>query len=115
MGPGFLRTTVMTANGTAQPLQAAPAWQHRFPETNAMMQYTLQSSDANVEYEITSGSDILVQRSPVPGGGTAGTYANFNDRAQAVGVFAGREIAVTLFETAGGTPSVMLEVRLTPI
>jgi len=115
IGPQIRRTTAMTANGTAQPLQTAPAWQHRFPAVDSVMEFTLVSSDANVEFEITSGSELLVQRSPVPGGGTAGTYPNFQDAKSSLGVYAGQEIAVTLFETAGGTPSVMLEVHLLPI
>lgn len=115
IGPQFRRTTVMTANGTAQPLQTAPAWSHRFPATDAIMSFTVLATTTGVEFEITSGSEVLVQRGPVPGGGTAGVYPNFNDAAGNVGVMAGQEIAVTLFETLGGTPSVMLEIHLQPV
>jgi len=115
MGPVFQRTTLMAANGTSQPLQLAPAWQHRFPETDVIFEYSIVSTDVNVEYEVTSGSDVLVQRSPVPGGGTIGVFPSFQDVKKAIVAFAGREIAVTLFETNGGTPSVMLEVHLTPV
>lgn len=115
VGPQFRRTTVMTANGTAQPLQTAPAWSHRFPATDAIMWYTIIATTTAVEFEVTSGSEVLVQRGPVPGGGTAGQFPSFNDAAGSVGVMAGQEIAVTLFETGAATPSVMLEIHLQPV
>lgn len=115
IGPQFRRTTVMAANGTSQPLQTAPAWSHRFPATDAIMGFTIIATTAGVEFEITSGSEVLVQRGPVPSGGTAGEFPNFNDAAGSVGVPAGQEIAVTLFEILGGTPSVMLEIHLQPV
>ena len=115
IGPQIRRTAAMAANGTSQPLQTAPAWQHRFPATDAVMEFTLNATDANCEFEITSGSEVLIQRSPVPGGGTAGTYVAFQENKSAVGVYAGQEIAVTIFETAGGTPSYNLEVHLVPV
>lgn len=105
----------MAANGTSQPLQTAPAWQHRFPATNAIMEFALIATTAGVEFEVTSGSEVLVQRGPVPGGGTAGTYAEFQNVKGSVGVYAGQEIAITLFETLGGTPSVMTEIHLNPV
>lgn len=115
IGPTFKRVTVMTANGTAQPLQTAPAWQHRYPATDAIASYTINCTDANVEYEVTSGSEVLVQRAPVSGGGTAGVFLAFQENQDQVTVFAGQEIAFTLYETAGGTPTVNLEVHLTPV
>jgi len=115
MGPVFVRQTLMGADGTAQPLQASPAWQHRFPETDVLLSYSITCTDVNVEYEITSGSDVLVQRGPVTGGGTIGVWPQFQEVKKEIVCFAGREIAITLFELAGGTPSVMTEVHLTPV
>jgi len=69
MGPVFQRTTLFVANTIRQPLQDAPAWQHRFPETDVIVEYTLVGTTTGAEYEITSGSEALVQRSNVPGGG----------------------------------------------
>jgi len=115
MGPVFQRQTLMGADGTAQPLQLSPAWQHRFPETDVLLEYSLAATDVNVDYEIHSGSDSVVQRGPVTGGGTIGVWPNFQEVKKSIVCFAGREIALTYFEKAGGTPSVMLEVHLTPI
>jgi len=115
MGPVFQRTTLFVANTTRQPLQDAPAWQHRFPETDVIMEYSIASTTTGVEYEITSGSEVLVQRGNCPGGATIGVFGNFQEVKKAIVAFAGREIAVTVFETAAGTPTVMLEVHLTPV
>jgi len=115
MGPVFQRTTLFVADTTRQPLQDAPAWQHRFPETDVIFEYSLISTTAGNEYEITSGSEILVQRSPVPAGGTINVYPSFQDVRKSIVAFAGRELAVTIFEILSGTPSTMLEVHLTPV
>jgi len=115
MGPVFQRVTTMAANGTSQPLQTAPAWQHRFPQTDVILEYSIVSTDVNIEYELTSGDTVLVQRAPVPAGGTIGVFPSFQDVKKAVVAFAGNELAFTLFEGAGGTPSAMLEVHLTPV
>lgn len=115
VGPTFKRSAALVANGTYQPLQAAPAWQHRFPAVDAVLSYTLDAVLAlNAEYEITSGSETLVQRSPVGGGGTAGEFASFQEHMDSVIVFAGQEVAITIFEIAAGTTTVNLEVHLTP-
>ena len=115
MGPVFQRQTLMVANGTSQPLQAAPAWQHRIPETDVIMEFALVATTVAVEYEVTSGSEVLVQRGPVSGGGTIGVFPVFDNEKKSIVAFASREIAITYFETAAGTPSIMLEVALTPI
>lgn len=115
MGPQFRRTTVFVANTTRQPLQEAPAWQHRIPATDAIMEYVIISTVAVTEFEITSGSEILVQRGPIPGAGVAGTYPPFQESKGSVLVYAGQEIAVTAFEIGGAAATVMLEVHLTPV
>ncbi len=115
MGPVFQRTTLFVAGTTRQPLQEAPAWQHRFPETDVIFEYTLNSTTLGTEYEITSGSEVLVQRGPVPGGGAIGVFTAFQDNKKAIVAFAGRELAVTIFEILAGTPTTMLEVHLTPV
>ena len=115
MGPVFQRQTLMTANGNAQPLQLSPAWQHRIPETDVIMEFALVATTTGVEFEVTSGSEVLVQRGPVSGGGTIGVFPVFDNVKKSIVAFAQREIAITLFEVAGATPSVMLEVALTPV
>jgi len=114
MGPIFQRTTLMTANGTAQPLQLSPAWQHRFLASNSIIEYSIVGTDVQVEYEVTLGSSTEVQRGPVSGGGVIGVFPSFQDVKKTIVGLAGDEVAFTLFETAGGTPSVMLELHLTP-
>ena len=115
MGPVFSRQTLMVGNGTAQPLQTVPAWQHRILAIDSLIEYALVSTDVNVAYEATLGSAVEVQRSPVSGGGTIGVFPNFEDTKKTIVGAAGDELAFTFFELAGGTPSVMLEIHLTPL
>ena len=115
MGPVFQRQTLMSINGTAQPLQAVPAWQHRILAIDTLIEYSIVSTDVNVAYEVTLGSSVEVQRSPVSGGGTIGIWPSFTDVVKTIVGAAGDELAFTLFELVGGTPSVMLEVHLTPL
>jgi len=115
MGPVFQRTTTMGANGTSQPLQTVPAWQHRILAVDSMIEYSLVSTDVNIEYEVTLGASVEVQRSPISSGGTIGVFPSFQDVKKTIVGAAGDELAFTFFEGAGGTPSAMLEVHLTPI
>lgn len=115
MGPTFQRRTLFVASTTRQPLQEAPAWQHRFPETDIILEYSIIATTTGVEFEITSGSETLVQRSPVNGGGTIGVFPSFQDNKKQIVAFAGREVAITLFEVLAGTPTAMTEVAITPI
>lgn len=115
MGPVFQRQTAMGADGTAQPLQTVPAWQHRILAVDSLIEYSIVSTDVNVAYEVTLGSAVEVQRSPVSGGGTIGVFPSFHDVKKTIVGAAGDELAFTLFELAGGTPSVMLEIHMTPL
>jgi len=115
MGPQFRRTTVFVANATRQPLQDAPAWQHRFPQTDVIIEFVLNSNTTAGEFEVTSGDSVLVQRGPIPGGGAAGVFLAFQDNKGNIVGFAGNEIAFTLFETAGAAMTTQLEVHLTPV
>jgi len=115
MGPVFQRVTTMAANGTAQPLQTVPAWQHRILAIDSLIEYSIVGTDVNIEYEVTLGSAVEVQRSPVSSGGTIGVFPSFQDVKKTIVGAAGDELAFTLFEGAGGTPSAMLEVHLTPL
>jgi len=111
MGPVFQRTTTVAAAGVAQPLQAAPAWQHRFLGANSIIGYTLDSTTVNDTYEITLGSSTEVQTSNIPGGGTVGLFVAFEDQKKTIVGAAGDELAVTI--TFAAAASAMLEVHLT--
>lgn len=113
MGPVFQRTTTVTAAATSQPLQTAPAWQHRFLAVNSLIEYSLISTTVNDTYNISLGSSTEVQESNVPGGGTVGIFPNFQDVKKSIVGAAGDELAVTI--TFAAAASAMLEIHLTPM
>jgi microcystin degradation protein MlrC len=113
MGPVFQRVTTVAAAATSQPLQAAPAWQHRFLGQNSAIEYDLQSTTVNDTYNISLGSSTEVQESNVPGGGTVGLFRAFNDNAKAIVGAANDELAVTI--TFAAAASAMIEIHLTAL
>jgi len=112
MGPVFQRTTTVAAAATSQPLQTAPAWQHRFMAQDNYIQYAIISTTVNDTYNVTLGSNQEVQESNVPGNGTVGFFVNFADNVKTVLGYAGEELAITI--TFAAAASAMLEVHLTP-
>jgi len=112
MGPVFQRTTTVAAAAVSQPLQLAPAWQHRFLAIDSIIEYVLNSTTVDDTYEVTLGSNTAVQTSNIPGGGTVGLFIAFQDNVKAIVGDAGDELAFTI--TFAGAASAMLEVHLTP-
>jgi len=113
MGPVFQRTTTVAAAATSQPLQNAPAWQHRFLGANSLIEYAIISTTVDDTYNITLGSSTEVQESNLPGGGTVGIFPNFTDVKKSIVGAAGDELAITI--TFAAAASAMLEVHLTPM
>jgi len=113
MGPVFQRTTTVAAAAISQPLQNAPAWQHRFLALDSVIQYTLDSTTVNDTYNVSLGSSTEVQESNIPGGGTVGLFVAFTDNVKSIIGAAGDELAFTI--TFAAAASAMLEVHLTPL
>lgn len=111
MGPVFQRTTTVAGAATSQPLQTAPAWQHRFLALDSIIEYNIISTTVADVYEISLGSSTEVQTSNIPGGGTVGLFPAFQDNKKTIVGGAGDELAVTI--TFAGAASAMLEVHLT--
>lgn len=112
MGPVFQRVTTVAAAATSQPLQTAPAWQHRFLKLDSVIEYVLDSTTVADTYNVTLGSDTAVQESNVPGGGTVGLFIAFVENVKQIVGLEGDELAFTI--TFAGAASAMLEVHLTP-
>lgn len=112
MGPVFQRVTTTGGAATIQPLQTAPAWQHRFLAIDSIIEYTILADVVDATYNVTLGSNTEVQESNVSGGGTIGIFPNFADFAKTIVGEAGDELAFTIVVT--GTDTIMLEVHLTP-
>jgi len=111
--PTFRYTTVMTANGSADPLAN---WQYRYLPWPARVEHLNVSTDVNVVKTVTSGAETIVEESPVQAGGVAGvTPSPLNVSADSWNAAAGDLLKVGLRETAGGTPSVMGVIEVTPL
>lgn len=113
--PALPFTTVMTANGTATPLQG---WQYEFLPWPAQVSILMRSTGAanNVRALLSSGSMMIQPESPVQVGGTAGvTPSSLNTPVVSFRAPAGDRLAITLRETAGATPTVDGIVYVDPL
>jgi len=113
MGPVFQRVTTVAGASTFQPLQTAPAWQHRFLAVDSIIEYTILADVVDALYSVTLGSNTEVQQSDVGGGGTIGIFPAFQDNKKAIVGAAGDELAFTIVVT--GADTIMLEIHLTPV
>jgi len=112
MGPVFQRVTTTAGASTFQPLQTAPAWQHRFLAVDSIIEFTISCDAPDGLYTVTLGSNTEVQESAISGGATIGVFSAFQDNVKAIVGAAGDELAFTI--TVAGADTVMLEIHLTP-
>lgn len=112
--PELKFSTAMTANQVAlRPLQF---WRYRRLPYRAQVTVLLRATTVGVRYSILTGTQEIVQRSPVQGGGTAGVTPV--PQVSPVDQFMaqpGDEIDLALDEVAAGTPTVDGWVNIEPI
>jgi len=111
--PTFRYSQLMTANGTADPLQD---WQYRYLPWPARVEHLSRSTLVAVVQTITSGSETIVEESPVQAGGTIGiTPSPLNTPGDSWNGAAGDLIKVRLRVTAATTPTVDGVIEVTPL
>lgn len=111
--PTFRYSQLMPANGTADPLSD---WQYRYLPWPARVEHLNRSTLANVVQIITSGSETIVEESPIQAGGTVGvTPSPLNTPADSWNGAAGDLIKVRLRETGGLAPTVDGVIEVTPL
>jgi hypothetical protein len=111
--PSKIFSQLMTANGTSRPLDG---WQYEYLPWPAEVQVLARSTDVNVVGTYTSGSETIVEESPVQGGGTIGvTPAPLNTPVQGWIGAAGDRLKLSFRETAGGTPTVDGIIEIHPL
>lgn len=111
--PDFFASTAMTANQSdVRPLAN---WQFRRLPYRAVVTILQRATTTGVRQTIFSGSQTIVQRSPVQGGGTAGvTPSPLNTPViQFIGD-QGDEIIISNDEVSAGTPTFDLWVNVEP-
>ena len=82
-------------------------WQYEYMPWPAHMILLVRATDSNERMTVYSGSQTIMERSPVQGGGTAGvTPAELNTPAVAWQAAAGDRIKCVIDNTTAGTPTV---------
>jgi len=111
--PSFTFSQIFTANGTVRPLEG---WQYEYLPWPAEVQVLARSTDANIVAVYTSGSETIVEESPVQAGGTIGVIPSpLNTPIQGWHAAAGDRLKLNYRETAGGTPTIDGIIEITPL
>ncbi|MEE8609060.1 MAG: hypothetical protein V3S55_15760 [Nitrospiraceae bacterium] len=111
--PSFPFSELMVANGTIRPLEG---WQYEYLPWPAEVQVLARSTLANVVGVYTSGSETIVEESPVQAGGTIGvTPSALNTPVQGWIGAAGDRLKLSFRETAGGTPTIDGIIEIQPL
>ncbi len=82
-------------------------WQYEYLPWPAQVLLLVRATDINERMTVYSGSETIMERSPVQGGGTAGTTpSELNTPAVAWQAAAGDRLKVVIDNTTAGTPTV---------
>ncbi len=111
--PSLIFTRLMTANGTFRPLDG---WQYEYLPWPAEVTVMSRSTLVGMVQVFTSGSETIVEESPVQAGGTIGvTPAPLNTPVQGWHAAAGDRLKLNFRETAGGTPTIDGIIEIVPL
>ncbi len=103
--PQLVFSTALTANQLG--LNPISGWQYEFLPWPGSIILLLRSTDVNLRATVYSGSETIQERSPVQGGGTAGTTpSELNTPAIAWIGAAGDRLKVVIDNTTAGTPTI---------
>ncbi len=103
--PQLVFSTALTANQLG--LNPISGWQYEFLPWPAQIILLLRSTDVNLRATVYSGSETIQERSPVQGGGTAGTTpSELNTPAIAWIAAAGDRLKAVIDNTTAGTPTI---------
>ena len=111
--PSFTFSQAMTANGTFRPLDG---WQYEYLPWPAEVQVLSRATGVTVVNVYTSGSETIVEESPVQSGGTAGVIPSaLNTPVQGWVAAAGDRLKLNFRETGGLTPTVDGIIEINPL
>lgn len=103
--PQFTFSTLMTANQLG--LNPLAGWQYEYLPWPAQIILLVRSTTAGNRLTIYSGSETIQERSPVQGGGTAGTTpTEFTTPPVSFIAAAGDRLKLVIDEVLAGTPTV---------
>ena len=111
--PSFTFSQALTANGVIRPLDG---WQYEYLPYPAEVQVLARATATAVVATYTSGSETIVEESPVQAGGTAGVIPSpLNTPVQGWIGAAGDRLKLNYRETAGATPTVDGIIEIQPL
>lgn len=112
--PNFPFSTVFTANQLG--VNPLSGWQYEFvPLVPHSVKILVRSTTTGNRITVYSGSETIQERTPVQGGGTAGTTpSELNTPPIIFFAAAGDRLKLAIDEVAGGTPTVDGVVIITP-
>ncbi len=111
--PSFIFSELLVANGVARPLDG---WQYEYLPWPAEVQVLARSTLVGLVSVYTSGSETIVEESPVQAGGTIGvTPSPLNTPVQGWIGAAGDRLKLSFRETAGATPTVDGIIEIQPL
>lgn len=103
--PQFTWSTAMTANQLG--LNPLSGWQYEYLPWPAQVVLLVRSTTTGNRITVFSGSETIQERTPVQGGGTAGTTpSELNTPAISFTAAAGDRLKLVIDEVSGGTPTV---------
>ncbi len=105
MSPQLNFSQALTANQLG--FNPISGWQYEYLPWPAQVLLLVRATDVNERMTVYSGSETIMERSPVQGGGTAGTTpSELNTPAVAWQAAAGDRVKVVIDNTTAGTPTV---------
>lgn len=110
--PTFRYTDVLAANGVGDPLRD---WQYRYLPYAANVEHLSDATTVDVVKTITSGSETIVEESPVQAAGVAGvTPSPLNTSADSWIGAAGDLVKIRNRETGGAAATVNGVINVNP-
>lgn len=111
--PSFTFSQALTANGTFRPLDG---WQYEYLPWPAQVEVLARATGVTLVAVYTSGSETIVEESPVQSGGTAGVIPSpLNTPLQSWVAAAGDRLKLNYRETGGLTPTVDGIIDINPV
>lgn len=112
--PQFTFSTALTANQLG--LNPLSGWQYEWTPWPASVVLLVRGTTTGLRITIFSGSETIQERTPVQGGGTAGTTpSELNTPPVSWLAAAGDRLKLVIDEVSGGTPTVDGVIVLNPM
>lgn len=98
--PSLIWSQSIQPGATFRPLDG---WQYEYVPAGGQISILHRATDTGVVATITSGSDTLQERSPVPSGGTAGVTPTIFDSPPITDAVAMSDLQKISYENTGGS------------